>query len=303
MEWFRSWHGAPTDPKWRLIGNKVGVAPGIVFAVAWTLMDRASRAEERGSIGGYDPEEIAMVQGCEPEQVEGIIEIMREKQMITDDRFTAWEKRQPKRERETSGSSTERVRKHRERTKAANKSNETPCNASETPETAPREDKIREDIGLPSEDSSSDDDPPPVDVAFAEYRTVAIANNLPCPEKLSKDRRRRIAARLREDGLDGWRQALSNIPRSPHVLGHNDRGWVMPLESFVTEKVFRKLIEGSYATNGRGPPRNGRAAAREEMFDQIHQQLEEKSRAPEPQRRLGCDPRPDEGYPTTSGRG
>lgn len=55
-EWFRSWHGAPTDPKWLGIAKRSGVAPGIAVAVAWALMDRASQAADRGSIDGYDAE-------------------------------------------------------------------------------------------------------------------------------------------------------------------------------------------------------------------------------------------------------
>jgi len=29
MDWFRSWHGAPNDPKWLVIARKAGVAPGM----------------------------------------------------------------------------------------------------------------------------------------------------------------------------------------------------------------------------------------------------------------------------------
>ena len=38
--WFRSWHGAPTDPKWLGIAKRAGVAPGFAVAIAWALMDR-----------------------------------------------------------------------------------------------------------------------------------------------------------------------------------------------------------------------------------------------------------------------
>lgn len=112
-DWFRSWHGAPTDPKWLGIGKKAGVAPGIAAAMAWALMDRASQAEDRGSIDGYDADGLGCFFGCEAGQVDAIVSAMTDKGMIVDGRFAAWEKRQPKREDDSS----ERVRQHRERHK------------------------------------------------------------------------------------------------------------------------------------------------------------------------------------------
>jgi hypothetical protein len=110
-DWFRSWHGAPTDPKWLGIARRAGVAPGIAVAVAWALMDRASQSDDRGSIAGYDAEGLAYFYGCEPEQVDAIVLAMTDKGMISDGRFSSWEKRQPKRD----DGSAERAKEWRER--------------------------------------------------------------------------------------------------------------------------------------------------------------------------------------------
>lgn len=110
-DWFRSWHGAPTDPKWLGIAKRAGVAPGIAVAVAWALMDRASQAEDRGRVSGYDAEGLACFFGCEAEQVDSLVSAMTDKGMIVDGRFASWERRQPKRE----DNSSERVKAHRER--------------------------------------------------------------------------------------------------------------------------------------------------------------------------------------------
>lgn len=123
-DWFRSWHGAPTDPKWLGIAKRAGVAPGIAVAVAWALMDRASQASDRGSIKGYDAEGLAYFYGCEPEQVEAIVDAMAGKGMISEDRFSSWEKRQPKRE----DGAAERAKQWRERKR-------TQPNASATTDT------------------------------------------------------------------------------------------------------------------------------------------------------------------------
>jgi hypothetical protein len=126
-EWFRSWHGAPTDPKWLAIAKRAGVVPGIAVAIAWALMDRASQSSDRGSIAGFDAEGLACFFGCEAEKVDAIVDAMRCKGMLDGDRFAAWEKRQPKRE----DNSTERVRQHRERVASQAKQDETQCNAVE----------------------------------------------------------------------------------------------------------------------------------------------------------------------------
>ncbi len=112
MDWFRSWHGAPTDNKWLVIGKRANVAPGMVSAVAWALLDYASQNSDRGSVEGFDVETYAMFTGWDESQVEAVIDAMQSKGVITEDgRLAAWEKRQPKRE---DPDVADRVRKHRE---------------------------------------------------------------------------------------------------------------------------------------------------------------------------------------------
>lgn len=133
-DWFRSWHGAPTDPKWLGIARRANVAPGIAVAIAWALMDRASQAEDRGSIDGYDSEGLAYFFGCEPDQVDAIVVAMTDKGMISEGKFASWERRQPKRE----DGSSERAKEWRERKKAEREQGErarTQPNAVERPDT------------------------------------------------------------------------------------------------------------------------------------------------------------------------
>ena len=127
-QWFRSWHGAPTDPKWLGIARKANIAPGIVSALVWALLDRASQATVRGSVAGYDADGLACFMGCETEQVEHVIALMHEKGILIDNAFSGWEKHQPKREDENA---KERSRKHRN----AKKQDETQCNAMQRTET------------------------------------------------------------------------------------------------------------------------------------------------------------------------
>lgn len=112
MDWFRSWHGAPTDNKWLVIAKRANVAPGMVSAVAWALLDHASQSNDRGSVEGFDVETYAMFTGWDESQIEAVIDAMQSKGVITEDgRLAAWEKRQPKKEDPTAA---DRQKKYRD---------------------------------------------------------------------------------------------------------------------------------------------------------------------------------------------
>lgn len=97
--WFRSWHGAPTDPKWLLIAKRAGVTPGMVSSVFWALLDYASQESDRGSVRGFDAESYAAWAGYEEHQVIDILIAMEGKGVIAGGRLTAWNERQPEEDR------------------------------------------------------------------------------------------------------------------------------------------------------------------------------------------------------------
>src|SRR5574343_1097528 len=110
MEWFRSWHGAPTDNKWLVIARRANTLPGIVAAIFWTLEDYASQNADRGSVAGFDIETYAVYSGFDEGVIAAVISALKDKEVISqDDRLTNWEKRQPKREDD----SAERARNSR----------------------------------------------------------------------------------------------------------------------------------------------------------------------------------------------
>lgn len=119
IQWWRSWHGAPTDTKWLVIGRKAGVTPGIVSAVFWALCDYASQNKERGSIVGFDVETYSAFTGFSEEDVNSVISALNEKGLVEDGFLVNWSKRQPVREDD----SLERVRKYRENKKAVTQGN------------------------------------------------------------------------------------------------------------------------------------------------------------------------------------
>lgn len=110
-DWFRSWHGAPTDPKWLLIARKAGVKPCHVAHTFWALLDHGSQNPDRGYVGDFDIETFALFAGLEEEHVSRIVTQLRDKGLVTEDnRLASWGRRQPKREDETAA---DRQRRHR----------------------------------------------------------------------------------------------------------------------------------------------------------------------------------------------
>lgn len=147
IDWFRWHHGSVTDPKFQLVARKACASLPDVLAVWAYILERASASEFRGCFGDIDCEAIDCLFGFSDGTTDAILAQMVERKLIADEYIVAWDKRQPKRERENDNS-TERSRAFREKQRHA-----TPCNANETQET-PREEKRREDISssLRSED-------------------------------------------------------------------------------------------------------------------------------------------------------
>lgn len=135
-QWFRSWHGAPTDPKWLAIAQRTQtnaserITAGMVSAIFWSLLDHASQADPRGFVGRFDVESYAAFSGFSEAAISAVIHCLEEKKIITDGHLTEWEKRQPKRE----DGSAERSKEWRERKR-------TQANAEEHREEKRREEK------------------------------------------------------------------------------------------------------------------------------------------------------------------
>lgn len=153
-DWFRSWHGAPTDNKWLLIAKRASVKPIHVSGTWWALLDHASQHSDRGFVGDFDQETFALFAGMEEEHVSRIVTALCDKGLIVDDRIGQWGKRQPKREDETAGD--------RQRKRRANNGGKPPNNGGDGPRegianddchamsrnVTPDKDEIREDSSV-----------------------------------------------------------------------------------------------------------------------------------------------------------
>ena len=157
MNWFRVYHGMPSDPKWPIISRRSGQPIGVVVSVWVALLDHASQAEDRGDVSSFDCEAYDALYGYEDGTTQAVYEALESKNMIESGRLRSWDKRQPLREdtgSETAKSSTSRVREYRARQRSetqcnAVKRSETQCNAVKRSETqcnaVKRQEEIREE--------------------------------------------------------------------------------------------------------------------------------------------------------------
>jgi hypothetical protein len=144
MDWFRWHHGTVSDPKWRVIARRAGQPVIAVVSVFACMLERASQSDERGTIAGWDDEDIAAGLDMDTEDVAAIRDAMQGK-VLDGVRLTGWEKRQPKRE---DGSS--------ERAKSWREAKRTDANATERTRTQKNAEEIREEKKELSDASASD---------------------------------------------------------------------------------------------------------------------------------------------------
>lgn len=144
MDWFRWHHGTASDLKFTIIAKRSGQSRGIVLACWAFILEYASTRDDRGSVAGIDPEEIACCLDVEIDQVEKILSAMSEKELIAEGRLTGWNKRQPQRE---DDSAAERKRRWKEKQQLAELEHiENATERNGTQGNAPE--KIREDKNI-----------------------------------------------------------------------------------------------------------------------------------------------------------
>lgn len=171
MDWFR-WHqGSTTDPKFQLVARKCGRSVAEVIAMWAVVLEAANAQELRGQHGNLDFESIDCQLGLQDGAAQDIYTALCDRGLV--DKFQglvkAWDKRQPRREREAVESSTDRVRRHRAKAAPVNESatetvgfdgdspassslafhgvtsDETPCNAMEHQKQPRGEERRREE--------------------------------------------------------------------------------------------------------------------------------------------------------------
>lgn len=118
-----------------------------------------------------------------------------------------------------------------------------------------------------SEPAARDDE----QLGFDAWNDTARRNDLPVAEKLTKDRRSKLTARIADaGGLDGWFRALDRLEASDFCTGRKT-DFRANLDFVLQASSFLKLIEGSYDNNrnqrGQHEQRNAPAQRRSREDD------------------------------------
>lgn len=147
IDWFRWHHGSVNDPKFQLVARRSKSSVAEVIAVWASLLEAASMSEKRGAAGAPDFEALDCALGLEDGKTARIVDAMHARDLLEGEacQITAWEKRQPKREREDDNAA-DRKRAQRARDAAADgvTTDVTPSHAMSRTDT-PRGEKRREE--------------------------------------------------------------------------------------------------------------------------------------------------------------
>lgn len=105
-------------------------------------------------------------------------------------------------------------------------------------------------IEPPEAPQTGGDPPDEVLEAFDLWNAMAEATGLPKAKGLPEARRRKLRQRLRDSGLDGWREAMAAIRRSAFLrgqrTGRDSRPFKADLDFALQAKSFQRLLEGFY---------------------------------------------------------
>lgn len=132
IDWFRWHHGSVTDPKFKVVARKAGVRLGDVLAIWAFLLEKASASEKRGTFGDVDGEAIDCLLDLDDGATNRVIEAMQDRSLVDSGSISAWDKRQPKRERDDPNAA-ERKALQRDRQSSPDEAIEnhvTPCHTT-----------------------------------------------------------------------------------------------------------------------------------------------------------------------------
>lgn len=262
-QWVRLWEDMPNDPKWRVVSLRSGRPLCEVISVFIFMLTNASASSDRGSLESWDDETVAVALGMEEASVRAIREAMQGK-VLNGERLTGWEKRQPKREDNSSG----RVQALRNREKEAKRA-VTHCNAQAETETqcdAPEtetETDLREAKASLVSGGAADAEAIELERFKSAKRSAladvggwwnGLADSLGMPQieviKSGSAREKQAWARCREwlddhENLNGMLDLLAaRIRGSPWLRG--EKGFGLTFDWVMNATNYQKIVEGNY---------------------------------------------------------
>lgn len=81
-------------------------------------------------------------------------------------------------------------------------------------------------------------------IHFFNTETMGVFGRIIYP--ISEKRKASIRARIREHGLEAFREMTQRAAKSNFLKGNNDRGWTATFDWLIKPNNFQKIIEGNY---------------------------------------------------------
>jgi hypothetical protein len=78
------------------------------------------------------------------------------------------------------------------------------------------------------------------------WNDLAVKHGLAAVKKITPERRKKLNTFIRRHTIDDITEAILAIPRSPFLLGQNQRGWQASFDWFLEPRNLTKLTEGTY---------------------------------------------------------
>lgn len=117
MHWFMAHHGITNDAGLAMVAKKVSQPRHVVNAIWFCILEYASKQSERGGVVGLDAEEIALTQELEEQQVIDVVEMLREREHLDEEKVISWSKYQ----KALDSTNAQRQQKYRDKKKAESK--------------------------------------------------------------------------------------------------------------------------------------------------------------------------------------
>jgi hypothetical protein len=92
-------------------------------------------------------------------------------------------------------------------------------------------------------------------VAFDPFVEMAKRCGLSVPRD-PDTRPKKITTRIKQRGLDGWREMLKKVEASRFLQGDNPSGWRPGIDWFLEPLNFEKVLDGNYDNRGGSKPKS-----------------------------------------------
>lgn len=92
----------------------------------------------------------------------------------------------------------------------------------------------------------------PIEAAFRDWEKAATEKGWSVPRLLTDQRRKKLGARLRTHGREGWRAALTKAWESPLLGGSEPPSWFNFDWITKNDENLLKVLEGNYDRTGNG---------------------------------------------------